>query len=80
MPKYKVTIQQFVEEVAEVTITAASPEEAMQLAQEGVDDGSLDIDWSDGSDVMEAKAIRARPIARKVSKPVEPDDWIVVCN
>ena len=52
MPKYKVYLQQYVEQIAEVEVEADDPDEAIWLATKNT---SL-IDWSEGDDAYDAEA------------------------
>ncbi len=51
MPKFKVTFEQWVQELSTVEIEAETAEEAQKLAYTQHVEGDLDLDWSDGSDV-----------------------------
>jgi hypothetical protein len=46
MPKFKVLLQQYVEEVAEMTVTAPDVQTAIAFAKAHADEA----DWSDGDD------------------------------
>lgn len=49
--KFRVLFEQWVQECATVVIDADTPEKAVRIAAAKYDDGTLDLDWSDGSDV-----------------------------
>lgn len=51
MPKFKVYLQQYVEEVAEMIVEASTPQEATQLALER----ACEAEWSEGSDSYAAR-------------------------
>lgn len=51
MPKFKVHLQQYVEEVAEIEVEAATAEEAAEKAEQMAHDGDID-EWHDGDDVI----------------------------
>lgn len=60
MPKFRVCVQQFVEEVGSVLIDAPTAEEAAKAYND--DPGSFDVDWSDGDDIngQEAYCVQDR--------------------
>lgn len=57
MPKFKVFLQQFVEEIAEVVIEADTPEDAVKAAAEQHRAGNIDS-WRDGGDVIPGAAAK----------------------
>ena len=59
MPKFLVTLQQFHEETAQVTIYAPTAAQAKRLAIEMFAAGDIDPDWSDGDEITPAKAVDA---------------------
>lgn len=59
MPKFKVHVQQYVEEVATVEIDAETAEEAVAKVEQGVWSGAIEPDWRDGDDAQRAEAYSA---------------------
>lgn len=57
MPKYSVTLSQFVEERAEVAVYAPSARAAKKIAIELHDAGEIDPDWHDGEETLPPKVI-----------------------
>lgn len=56
MPRFRVHLQQYVEEIATITVEASSPEEARTIAL----DRASDAIWSDGDDAYAAEAYAVR--------------------
>jgi hypothetical protein len=54
MPKFKIHLQQYVEETAVVEIESDTIEWAVAKAEQMVEEG--DVDWSDGDDVIRGAA------------------------
>jgi hypothetical protein len=52
MPKFKVCVQQYVEEIASIWIVADTPEKAVALAEQELADGNVDA-WHDGDDIKD---------------------------
>jgi hypothetical protein len=57
MPQFRVFMQQFVEEIAELEIEAASAEEARDIAQALHRQGDID-EWRDGGEVIPGAAAK----------------------
>jgi len=55
--KFKVFVQQYVEEIAELKIEAATPEEAAEIAKEMHRKGEIEM-WRDGDDVVAGAAAK----------------------
>lgn len=55
MPKFKVCVQQYVEEIAHVMVEAETPEKAVEIAEQKLADGDID-NWRDGDDIIQAEA------------------------
>lgn len=52
MPRFKVCVQQYVEETAEIEIDADTPEEAMRKGEKMLADGDVDS-WGAGDDITD---------------------------
>jgi hypothetical protein len=51
MAKFKVCVQQYVEETAVLEIDAETPEDAVAIGRQMLSDGDID-NWGDGDDTM----------------------------
>lgn len=65
MPKFKVHVRQFVEELAELEIEAEDAESAVTKAQSLMDDFAVDT-WEDGSDIRDEEVYCVRDAAGDV--------------
>lgn len=53
MPKFKVCVHQYVEEIGSVTVFAETPEKAVEIAEQELADGNI-CNWQDGDDVIKS--------------------------
>lgn len=61
MPRFKVCVQQFVEEIAEIEVEADTPENAARQVDEALNSYDYDEpDWRDGDDVQNRRIYAIR--------------------
>ena len=69
MPKYRVKLQQFSEELAEVEVEADNPAEAAEVAIDAAADG--EANWEDGDHCTDLQAIEVYDESYKLVWEIE---------
>ena len=72
--RFKVYLQQYVEELADIEVEADTPEEAIEKAEEMAREG--DVDWSDGDDVVFGAAAEVGRPSYRVTTMKDEEVWL----